>query len=327
MRWLAQNDTMASDVIGHGQELAAVAAFLAGVESGPRALVFSGEAGIGNTFLWETGVHEAEERFGRVLTCRGVEAEATLSFAGLSELLGPVLEEVAPALLPPRRRALEIALLIAEPGDAPPEPHAIGLAVLDVLRIVAEQGPLLVALDDAQWLDPASAAALQLALRRLRSEPIGLLMTVREAPGVAEPFDRERLLPPGRLVRLRLRPLGVLWLHELLKGRLGLELVRPEPAELAELAARLDEDFARACVGSDTRPGVDSNPSDLPVEQLALARVQACPHFKTQRLYALDDPLSAADRARRDVEAGEEPVARRFTSRPRNLTSCRRTRA
>ena len=106
-----------------------------------------------------------------MLVGRGVEAEASLSFAGLSELLAPVFDDVAAVAAPPRRRALEVALLLAEPGETAPDPHAIGLAVLDVLRALAEQGPVLVALDDAQWLDPASAGAILIALRRLRDEP------------------------------------------------------------------------------------------------------------------------------------------------------------
>ena len=81
----------------------------------------------------------ASSRYGRVLTCRGVEAEASLSFAGLSELLAPVFDEAAASLVPPRRRALEVALLLVEPGDAAPDAHAIGLAVLDVLRVLAER--------------------------------------------------------------------------------------------------------------------------------------------------------------------------------------------
>ena len=129
-------------VIGRDEELGSIRAFLAEVEQGPRALVLSGEPGIGKTILWESGVEEARERFGRVLTCRGVEAEASLSFAALSELLAPVFDEVASSLLPPRRRALEIALLRVEPGADAPDPHAIGLAVLDLLQALAEQGPV-----------------------------------------------------------------------------------------------------------------------------------------------------------------------------------------
>jgi hypothetical protein len=89
-------------VIGRDEELAAIEAFLADVEQGPTALVLSGEPGIGKTILWEAGVDEADGGYAYVLTCRGVEAEASLSFAGLSELLAPGFDEVADSLLPPR---------------------------------------------------------------------------------------------------------------------------------------------------------------------------------------------------------------------------------
>ena len=140
--------------------------------------------------------------YGCVLTCRGVEAEASLSFSGLSELLAPVLDEVTASLAPPRRRALEVALLLVEPGEAAPDAHAIGLAVLDVLRVLAARAPLVVAVDDAQWLDPASAAVLQIALRRLRGEPVGVLITVREAPGLSVPIELDRCFDADRLRRL-----------------------------------------------------------------------------------------------------------------------------
>ena len=195
---------------------------------GPRALVLSGEPGIGKTVLWETGVEEARERR-TVLICRGVEAEASLSFTGLSELLGDVLDEVGPSLAPPRRRALEVALLLVEPGEMPPDPHAIGLAVLDALRALSEREPVLVALDDVQWLDPASAGALQIAFRRLREEPIGLLATVGIGPEMASPlelepsFSDERLKAPRPSARSRSPPSAAYS-----KERLGLDLTRPE---------------------------------------------------------------------------------------------------
>ena len=134
-------DLAATDVIGRAAELGVIQEFLADIEHGPRALVLSGEAGIGKTVLWEAGVDEARGRFDSILTCRGVEAEASLSFAGLSELLGDVLDEVGPSLAPPRRRALEVALLLAEPGETAPDAHAIGLALLDALRALADHGP------------------------------------------------------------------------------------------------------------------------------------------------------------------------------------------
>ena len=105
-----------SAIVGRDEELGVIRAFVAAVERGPAALLLAGEVGIGKTILWEAGVEEAERRFGRVLTCRGVEAEASLSFAALSELLAPVLSDAMPSLAAPRRRALEVALSLAEPA-------------------------------------------------------------------------------------------------------------------------------------------------------------------------------------------------------------------
>jgi predicted ATPase len=206
----------AKAVIGRDEELASLQAFLAEFGQGPTALVFSGEPGIGKTMLWEAGVDEARSRFGRVLAHRSVEAEAMLSFAGLSDLLAPVFDELAPALAPPRRRALEVALLLAEPTEQAPDPRAIGLALLDVLQMLAREGTVVIALDDVQWLDSSSALVLQIALRRLREEPVGLLATLRKLPQAAAAFDLERALPEDRLTRHWLGPLSLGALHHLL---------------------------------------------------------------------------------------------------------------
>ncbi len=191
------------------------------------------------------------------LTCRGVEAEASLSFAGLSELLGDVLEEVGSSLVLPRRRALEVALLLAEPGETPLDPHAVGLAVLDVVRAVAERGPMVIALDDVQWLDPASAGAIQIALRRLREEPLGLFATLRLGPELGSPLELERSFPGERLERLTLGPLSVGALHRLLEERLGLELNRSELARVQEATAGnpfFALELGRELVRTNTRP-------------------------------------------------------------------------
>jgi predicted ATPase len=250
-------DTDGSVLVGRDEELGAIEAFVAGVELGPQALVVAGEAGIGKTVLWREGVEAARLRYGCVLTCRGVEAEASLSFAGLSELLAPVLDEVTPSLAPPRRRALEVALLLVEPGEAAPDAHAIGLAVLDVLRVLAARAPLVVAVDDAQWLDPASAAVLQIALRRLRGEPVGVLITAREAPGLSVAIELDHCFDSERLRRLALGPLSVGALHHLLRDRVGLDLSRPELVRLNEVTGGnpfFVVELGRELVRTNTRP-------------------------------------------------------------------------
>src|SRR5262245_26503212 len=245
-----------SALVGRDDELASITAFVIAVAGGPCALVLAGEAGIGKTVLWRAGVETARHRNVCVLTCRGVQAEASLSFSGLSELLAPVLE-VIPTLAAPRRRALEVALLLAEPGEVAPDAHAIGLAVLDVLRVLVERGPVLVGVDDVQWLDQASAGVLQIALRRLREEPVRMLITVREAPGLAVPIELERCFDGGRLERLEVGPLTVGASHRLLKDRIGLDLSRPELMRVHAVTAGnpfFTVELGRELVRTSTRP-------------------------------------------------------------------------
>jgi ATP/maltotriose-dependent transcriptional regulator MalT len=248
---------MATTVIGREQELEAIEAFLAAAEQGPRALVLSGEAGIGKTILWEAGVEEAERRFARVLVHRGIEAESSLSFAGLSDLLEPAMEDIVPSIPAPRRRALEVALWLADPGEQPPEPSAIGLAVLDVLRALAAEGPVCIALDDIQWLDGASALALQIAVRRLRQEHVGLLATLRSSPESSTPLELARAFREERYQQLTIGPLTLAAVHSLLKERLGLELTRPELVRLGEMTAGnpfFALELGREMVRTNTRP-------------------------------------------------------------------------
>ena len=224
----------AKAVIGRDAELASIEQFLDVARQDPAALVLSGEAGIGKTVLWEVGVKSAQERFCRVLTHRSVEAEALLSFAGLSDLVVPVFDEVAPSLAPLRREALEIALMLAKPGDDAPEPLAIGLTLVDVIGLLVEETPLVIALDDLQWLDPASAAVLQIALRRLRAQRVGLLVTERAAPDTTSALQLDRIFGGESPTRLLLDPLSLGALYRLLRERLDLELTRPELLQIDE---------------------------------------------------------------------------------------------
>src|SRR5262249_21456963 len=185
------------------------------------------------------------------------ESEFFVSVHGLWEVVGPVFYDVAASLLPPRRRALEIALLLVEPGGEAPDPHAIGLAVLDLLRALSRQGPVLVALDDVQWLDPASAGVLQIGVRRLREEPVGLLATLRVAPDGERPIELDRSLPESQVTRLRIGPLSLGAVHTLLKKRLELDLTRPEVARVQEATAGnpfFALELGRELVRTNTRP-------------------------------------------------------------------------
>jgi len=219
-------------IAGREEELSTIRRFLAELAEGPAALVISGEPGLGKTVLWEIACEDARRQPGWLLSWRGVEAEAMFAFAGLSELLTGVLEGVASTLAGPRRRALEVALLLAEPNGQAPDAHAIGLALLDVLGALCQTGPVLVALDDVQWLDASSVAVLQVAMRRLRQQPVGVLMTLRDEPRSRMPFELERSLSAQRITRLSLSALERDAFKQLFRQRLEPEL---RPSDLALL--------------------------------------------------------------------------------------------
>ena len=212
-------------VVGRDEELAGVAAFLEG--DFPAALLLAGEAGIGKTTVWRAGLEEARERDMRTLVCRPAESEARLSFAGLADLLEPVLGETLAALPSVQRRALEAALLLSEEEGPPPDQRTISTACLGVLRQLAGEGRVLVAVDDVQWLDPPTALVLEFVARRLTEEPVGLLLAER----VAGEGEGQAPLSLGRadleLARVRLGPLSIGALHRLLRDRLDVTLTRP----------------------------------------------------------------------------------------------------
>jgi DNA-binding CsgD family transcriptional regulator len=140
-------------------------------------LVMHGEPGVGKTALLEYAVGSAAGL--RVVRVAGVESEMELAFAALQQLCAPMLGQLA-ALPDPQRAALGVAFGL-DTGAAP-DRFLVGLAVLSLLSEVAEQQPLLCVVDDAQWLDRASAQALAFVARRLLAEPVALLFAARE-PG------------------------------------------------------------------------------------------------------------------------------------------------
>lgn len=212
-------------VVGREHELAVIRSFVA-ERRGPAALVLRGDAGIGKTTLWDAGVAAGSSAGYRVLRCRPAVAEAQLPFAAVADLLEDVLHDALPALPSPGRRALEVALLLDEADGPAPDVRAISGALLGVLRDVCAHTRVLVAVDDVQWMDEPSRTVLEFAIRRLRDEPVSLLVAQR---GVGEepPLGLGRALPLTSLQQLLLAPLSMGALHRLLEARLGTALSRP----------------------------------------------------------------------------------------------------
>jgi DNA-binding CsgD family transcriptional regulator len=163
--------------------------------SRPEALAIAGEPGAGKSTLWRAGAEAAAGAGHRVLRSEPSSAEADLSFAVLSDLLTGVLPEVGQQIPEPQLEALEVALLLRPAGPQPPTARAVGLAVLAALRGLVSAGPVLVAIDDVQWVDEDSLQALTFAFRRADSGPLGLLAAARtEAP--ADPLTAAVPPPP-----------------------------------------------------------------------------------------------------------------------------------
>lgn len=222
-------------VVGRASELRAFPRFVDLVADGPAAMVLEGDAGIGKTVLWLEGLRLARERGCRVLSSRAAEAETQLAYAAVGDLFGWIPVEAFAILPKPQRLALDVAMLRAE-SETPIERRALALAVLGVLRGLADDTPVIVAVDDLQWLDAPSAGVLQFVFRRLETERIGLLTTRRGRHGEISSGLPEAI-PADRLQRLELDPLDRDSLGRLLRDRLRVPLAPPALLQLHRVSA------------------------------------------------------------------------------------------
>jgi DNA-binding CsgD family transcriptional regulator len=166
------------NLLGRADECAVLDGLIDDVRRGEsRSLVLRGEAGIGKTALLKYLVESASDL--TVARAVGVESEMELAFASLHQLCGPMLDRLE-RLPAPQRQALEVVFGVS--AGAAPDRFLAGLAVLSLFSEVAEERPLLCVVDDAQWLDRASALTLAFVARRLLAEPVGIVFAARE-PG------------------------------------------------------------------------------------------------------------------------------------------------
>ncbi len=275
---------MTVDIVGREVELASIDAFLERPAEGAVALVLEGEAGIGKSTLWLAGVEATRERGFRVLVSRPAEAERGLIHAGLGDLFENVLESVLPALPAPRRHALEVALLVEEDPDGF-DPRALGVAVRSALEVLAAEGPVVLAIDDVQWLDPSSASALAFALRRLDDRSI-LLLLARRLGERAETPDLELAIRDGRVERLHIDPLSLGAVHQLLQAHLALTLARLTLLRVHETSGGnpfYALELARALGGADVDP---TQPLRVPesLDGLVRARIDKLPRATRESL-------------------------------------------
>jgi DNA-binding CsgD family transcriptional regulator len=181
---ISRADARVAELLGRDDELVQLYELITTIGERGGAVVVRGEAGIGKSALLEAGAVRARERDVTVASATGTPSEARYAFAGLHQLLLPFLE-ARDRLPEPQRRALETALGLAD-GEAP-DPFLVGLAALRLLTEAEAKRPLLLVIDDAQWLDVPSAEVLAFVARRLELEPVLVLFAVRE--GIASVVD------------------------------------------------------------------------------------------------------------------------------------------
>jgi DNA-binding CsgD family transcriptional regulator len=221
--------------VGRVAEAQAVSDFLNVCCVFPASLLLEGEAGIGKTTLWLDAVDQARTRGMHVLTARAAATESVTAYITLADLLSAVETDVLCALPEPQRLAIDRILLQVSDDGLATDQRAVAAAFLSVINILSERTPVLVAIDDLQWLDPSSARVVAFAARRF-SGPVGLLATVRASVGEDE-VSWLALEQPDAMTRMSLKPLTIGSLHEVVSTRLGRSISRQTMLRIHEASS------------------------------------------------------------------------------------------
>jgi DNA-binding CsgD family transcriptional regulator len=249
---------------------------------GLAALTLQGEPGIGKTTVWEAARIEGAVRGFRVLSARPTRSESGLPLGAFGDLFADAFANAGGGLPTPQRDALEVALLLAEPVGPAHGQRALSVATATLLRTLTDgDHPVLLALDDVQWLDESSAAVLSYALRRVHDRPIGVVLSLRGSGSSATPLGLDVSGQPEWSEHLTLGPLSLGALHRMLEARAGesfprLALVKIEAASGGNAFYALE--IARALIRSGV-PVSAGEPLPIPATLAALtsARIDALP--------------------------------------------------
>ena len=282
-------------IVGRAEEVSALDGFVAEGEPEPRAVLIEGEPGIGKTTLLHELLAIAQERGYAILSARPTRSEMDLSYVGLVELLSTVEDAIVDSLPAPQARVLRMLLRREEP-DAAFDRLSLGVALAAAVRTLAATARVLVAVDDAQWLDHPSARTLAFVLRRLSGTGVRVAVvrseggwSARVTPGPAPPpagddpvdwaEELARAMPRGRLERVRLGPVNPSQLSRILRRTLGWVPAWPRLVRIAELSGGnplYALELARAFGGARSDEDLDGSLPDSIVE-LARSRIANLP--------------------------------------------------
>jgi DNA-binding NarL/FixJ family response regulator len=260
-------------VVGRHGELAELSKFVSAVQEHFSALVLRGGPGIGKTTLWRRAAAMAQDAGVTVLSTRPSAAEVALSFSGLSDLLDGAGDDVLASVPTRQRRAVEIALQRRDEDDAGVDRLALSSGVLSVLKTLAGASPLLLAVDDLQWLDQATASVLGFALRRLEGLRVGLLACYRAGaagsrslmgPSTRPAMTVLEAVSPQCVSDLELGPLSLADTEQVIRSKLPRQL--PHRAEaLAAAASEGNPFYAIEIARESLRSGEIASPGAIRV--------------------------------------------------------------
>lgn len=258
-----------ADPVGRNRERDQVATFLAAAASAPAVLTIEGEAGIGKTTLCSYCLDQARDSEALILACHPSAAESAMSFAGLTDLLAGVEDPALAGLPAPQRHALAVAALREEPSGQPPSERAIGTALNTLVTQLAASRPVVIVVDDAHWLDRATAEVIGFALRRIVDVPVGVLISRRS--GVIGGLSPSDVIPDAAWRdAVKLEAMSPAALFHVVRAELGITLPRPVLVRIAEASRGnpyIAVELARAGVGSDS--AIPETLHDLSVTRLS----------------------------------------------------------
>ena len=226
---------MAHAIVGRIDERGALDAFLTDELPEPRALLIEGEPGIGKTTLLHELLAAARDRDYPILSCRPTRSEMDLSYVGLMELIQGLDDDVVRALPPPQARLLRVILRKEDP-EGSFDRLSLNVAMAAAVRAVASAKPMLVAVDDVQWLDHPTAKTLAFVVRRLDGTSARIAVASRSNETVDLLVDLARAVPEARFDTITLGPIGPSELSRILRRGIGWAPAWPQVVRIAELS-------------------------------------------------------------------------------------------
>ncbi|OBI76550.1 LuxR family transcriptional regulator [Mycobacterium sp. E740] len=232
----------------------------------PAGLLLEGDAGIGKTTLWLEALDRARDAGFRVMSARASEAETKLAYGSVADLLSSVDAAAFSGLPSVQRVALGRVLMHDDGGGPETDQRVVAAAVLSLIEILAREAPVLVGVDDVQWLDSCSREVLAFVVRRLRGA-VAVIVSERTESSRDAAVPWLHLPRPDALVRLRVGALNLGGLHELIISRLGCSLPRPTITRIAQVSA------GNPFYALEMARAIDSGP-DLPSTLAELVRLR-----------------------------------------------------